>query len=200
MELLTRNDWRVARIVAVFVCGGALSACSGGGSTQSSEESADQVSSQQQLALVDNFLFSAPVPVKKTGVSVGKIGGGVAGQQQSIVPEPQVDSEDEDVAQSYPLRLSWQTSVTNEEEGCAANILSYRFNLGLSPSAYTESDLIPTGEISCSAVSNTACGEIRQCSVTLQVSRPAAWYIALQAVDQYGQSSDYSNEVVATVY
>jgi len=208
LDVVTRDGkWR--SLIAAGCSAFMLVAC-GGGSVSGTADPFASTSSlsaeETQLSQLDNLIFAPPVT--QVNIDAGAIPTpGYWSDAESPDENTDVDTEtdDDDIATNESdttpsaIRLSWQSTVTDTEQHCT-HIRAYRFNLGLSPDYFTESVTIRARDIVCEQLSHQACGAIEQCSVAVNVSEPASWYVTVQAIDQHGVASDHSNVAVATVY
>ena len=97
------------------------------------------------------------------------------------------------------VTLSWISPVQNADGSCAHDIRGYQISFGQSVGNYTNvrtADLA-LGELNCEQVDYDAiCGEIiARCSYVVDQLQPSTWYFAVQAYDDQGHISDFSNEV-----
>lgn len=133
-------------------------------------------------------------------------GGGASGPSTSgAVPSTSgsatnPDSGTIDAGGTGQVTVAWTSTPVNIDGSCSAGIQGYRVNAGLSPGFYAYSTMVYNSQISCSAISTSACGDVQRCTYTVQGLTSASWYIAIQSVDVFGNESGYSEEIVATVY
>lgn len=92
--------------------------------------------------------------------------------------------------------------MTRLDDSClqASDLTAYRVSYGLSPKDYSHSIEIPVEELNCSKTgAANACGQPQACNYIIEDLESASWYFAVQAVDQDGKASDFSNEAIKTI-
>lgn len=96
--------------------------------------------------------------------------------------------------------LTWQAPVTNEDDSCIEDLAGYRVIYGLAPEALNRSEMAFESSVSCEVVGqDQSCGDIRQCSYTVDGLESASWYFAVVAVDEYGYGSRPSEVALKTI-
>lgn len=98
------------------------------------------------------------------------------------------------------VSIAWNSAPLNVDGSCTAGVQGYRVSLGLSPGLYSREDWVGGDQLICTNVDTTPCGGVQRCSYTVEGLSSASWYISVQTVDVFGNFSDYSDAVIATVY
>lgn len=137
-------------------------------------------------------------------------GGGGGGSSSSPVtpstsappatpPDTSIDPSDIGAGGTGQVTLEWTSSHVNTDGSCSSGLQGYRINVGLTPNYYDYSTTVEASDLSCSVVSMDDCGSVQRCTYTVRGLTSASWYLAVQSIDMYGNESNYSDQIVATV-
>ena len=99
------------------------------------------------------------------------------------------------------VTLSWRSPTRNTDDSCIEALDGYILQYGNTPSSYNTSiDLaLGQGDISCEQTDyDNVCGsEVLRCTYITEVLPAENWYFAVQAYDNSGNLSAFSNETLA---
>ncbi|MCW9012946.1 MAG: fibronectin type III domain-containing protein, partial [Gammaproteobacteria bacterium] len=102
------------------------------------------------------------------------------------------------VVDPQPANLSWTSPTRNSDDSCLSGIEGYRVSFGSASGIYTQTvDLsLSGGEVLCTQSDfDAVCNEpIMSCSYSTTPLSAGTWYFVVQAQDQSGVYSMYSNE------
>lgn len=147
------------------------------------------------------------------GTAVAACGGGGSGSSpadgnppQPSLPYPEPAPESEPAPEPEPERpadltalLRWQAPTSRTDDTCLSDLASYRISYGLSHQHYTETIDIAAEDLACVTTGNSSCGPVRTCSFLVENLESSTWHFAVQAIDDQGNVSDYSEEAIITV-
>lgn len=98
------------------------------------------------------------------------------------------------------VTLSWLEPTTNSDGSCLDDLGNYVINYGLSPNNYTNQVSVDANNLVCvDSNRDSSCGYHPRCSFMVDDLETGSYYFAMQAVDNNGNVSSYSNEVIYTV-
>lgn len=129
-------------------------------------------------------------------------GGGGGGASSPVVPSASTggsNAGDVGAGGTGEVTIAWTSNPVNIDGSCSAGIQGYRINTGLSPGLYDYSTTVYNAQLACSTVGTDPCGDVQRCTFTVQGLTSASWYLAVQAIDVYGNVSGYSDPIVATI-
>jgi hypothetical protein len=139
------------------------------------------------IILIQTFLL--------TVLTISGCGGGAGGGSSSVIP-----------GGSGSAILTWDAPTTNDDpptNTCLTDLAGYKVHYGKSSvPPYSNVQTIPKGTYTCvdtgiDAV--TGCGNIFNCTYTVNDLAPGTWYSAITAYDTSGNESSYSNVVSTTI-
>lgn len=96
--------------------------------------------------------------------------------------------------------VTWEAPTSKADGSCLSDLKSFRVSYGLSPGVYDSQQTVDAGSLSSVPTGKSdGCGEIRSFSYMIDKLGTASWYFAVQAIDEAGNVSEYSNEAVKTI-
>lgn len=100
------------------------------------------------------------------------------------------------------ITVSWDSPTTSVDQTCLTDLSGYRISYGVASRNYTASESVMVNAAACvdSGTEPVAgCGNTRICTYTVRGFGSGTWYLAVQAYDNAGNLSNFSNEVVRTL-
>jgi hypothetical protein len=129
-------------------------------------------------------------------------GGGDAGTASGSSSDGAPPPSSSPPSGSSSLSVTWDAPTTDADGTCSADLSGYIIHYGVRSRIYPLNDMVPVNAVSCvdSGTEPVAgCGNSMVCTYTINNLGAANWYVAVQAYDNVGNRSIYSNEIVRTV-